>query len=121
MGSDIEDALQIMFRDISKQQAPVEVMEDSQCETVCDGDMTEEEYDLNATECDDAEEEDENATDDSSTCTARNSDDTDDETSQSYPILEIQDLNVQFPEISEHFQILSKIGEGKNSHFPHPS
>lgn len=122
MGSDIEDALQTMFTDIPKQQDPVETMEDSQCETVCDEDMTEEEYDLNATEHDDAEEDDdENIGDDSSTCTARNSDDTDDETAQSYPALEIQDLNAQFPEISEHFQILSKIGEGKNFHLQPPN
>jgi hypothetical protein len=116
MGSDIEDGLPNMFTQVSGDQGTVDKLEDSQCETVCDEDMTEEDYDLNGDvgemEDEDEEDEEENLTDRSSTCSARNSEDTDDETSQSYPSEEIQLLNAQFPEISEHFQILSKIGEG---------
>jgi hypothetical protein len=117
MGSDIEDGLPNMFTHSLGDQDTVDKLEDSQCETVCDEDMTEEDYDLNG-DVDDIEDEieeneEENLTDGSSTCSARNSEDTDDETFQSYPSEEIQLLNTQFPEISEHFQILSKIGEGK--------
>jgi hypothetical protein len=115
MGSDIEDGSPSMFTRVSTPQVTVDKLEDSQCETVCDEDMTEEEYDLNGEdEEEDEEDDEENLTDGSSTCSARNSEDTDDETSQSYPSQEIQLLKTQFPEISDHFQILSKIGEGKH-------
>jgi hypothetical protein len=119
MRSDIEDGPPSRFTHISTYQGTVDKLEDSQCETVCDEDMTEEEYDLNGdvdeveVEVEDEEGDEENLTDGSSTCSARNSEDTDDETSQSCPSQEIQLLTTQFPEISDHFQILSKIGEGQ--------
>lgn len=82
--------------------------EDSQCDTIYDDDdeeITEEEESLETdykNEDDDADD----ATDDLSTS------DADDSETNGDLSFEIQDFINQIPEITEHFQIISKIGEG---------
>jgi len=93
--------------------------EDSQCDTIYDDDdeeITEEEESL---ETDYKNEEDDaddagDATEDLSTSDADDSDINGDLSS------EIQDFINQIPEITEHFQIISKIGEGiRTASFAH--
>jgi hypothetical protein len=80
---------------------------DSQSETICeeeDEEMTEEEEGEEEEEEDEEEEDDGNMTDESD-CASE-------EIPLSHLSPEIQNFVIQFPEVSEHFQILSKIGEG---------
>jgi hypothetical protein len=79
-------------------------------ETICDEEedeeMTEEEED------DGGEEDDENVTDTSSSQSADHSDGGEQEIPLAQISPEIQEFIRQFPQVAEHFQIISKIGEG---------
>lgn len=85
-------------------------------ETTCneeeDEEMTEEEEEEGGEE---EEEDDENVTDTSSSHSADHSDDREQEIPLAQISPEIQDFIRQFPQVAEHFQIISKIGEGMPS------
>ena len=96
------------------QQLPAPSLDvgDSQCDTIYDEEqdeeMTEEEENKDSNHDDDA-----TITEGSSTCTQESSREANDEVSISTLSPEIQNLLHRFPDFGKHFQILSKIGEGK--------
>jgi hypothetical protein len=95
------------------QLVPAMTIDDSQCDTIYDEEMTEEDEDEEEEEEeeDDEDEEDETIAEASSSCT-QSSENTNEEISLSNLSPEIQNFIHQFPDFCKHFQIISKIGEG---------